>query len=164
MNVGWLLDLGSFAALFVVLAMAFFAVSVFIVDLEHQYIPDFLVFGLLVLVIGLFFITSNPLIFSYLAAGFGASVFLLLLNLLTLGRGMGLGDVKLAIALGAILGFPLSVVFMFTSFILGSVLGLALMAFGRAKLHQKIAFGPFLIVGFALTALYGFEILAFWGF
>ncbi|OGM33064.1 hypothetical protein A2803_03020 [Candidatus Woesebacteria bacterium RIFCSPHIGHO2_01_FULL_44_21] len=158
-NIAWSVGLPGWIILLFVFVMTTVLVAIFIIDLEHQYIPDSLVFGLLLLVIGLLAGTSNPMLFSYLAVGLGVSVFLLLLHLLTLGRGMGLGDVKLALALGTILGFPLAVVWMFSSFILGAILGLMLIAVGKAKFKQKIAFGPFMVAGFFMTLVFGFQIL-----
>lgn len=163
MNIGWTLVLpGWLMTSFMFVALTIL-IAIFVIDLEHQYIPDSLVFSLLSLVVGLFLVTDNPLIFHYLASGAGASVFLLGLHLLTLGRGMGLGDVKLALVLGTILGFPLVVVWMFSGFILGSILGIILITLGKAKLKQKIAFGPFLVAGFLLTIVFGvyYEVFGF---
>jgi prepilin signal peptidase PulO-like enzyme (type II secretory pathway) len=159
MNLTWLLDLGMVPSLLVVLTLVATLVAIFVIDFEDQYIPDSLVFLVLMLTLGIFLATSNNSLFQALAAGGGAGVFLLILHLVTLGRGMGLGDVKLAFALGTILGFPLSVVFMFAAFILGSATGLVLIALKLAKARQKIAFGPFLIAGFVLTCLFGFDII-----
>ena len=107
----------------------------------------------------IFIISGNASLYSYLAAGFGSAVFLLLVHLATLGRGMGLGDVKLAVAVGFVLGYPLAVLWMFSSFILGSIVGLMLIALGVAKFKQKIAFGPFLVGGFFLTIIFGYALL-----
>lgn len=155
MNVAWTARLGpGVLALFIFFVLAVL-IAIFVIDLEHRYIPDSLVFSLLLLTVGLMLATSVEAIFQYLAAGAAAGVFLLALHLVTLGRGMGLGDVKLALALGTILGFPLVVVWMLGSLILGSVVGLVLIALGRAKFKQEIAFGPFLVVGFFLSLVLG---------
>ena len=90
-------------------------------------------------------------------------IVLLFLNIITQGRGMGLGDVKLALAQGAILGWPSSLVWIFLSFIIGGFVGLILVFFGKAKFGKKIAFGPFLIVSFFITLFWGDQLLAmFW--
>jgi leader peptidase (prepilin peptidase) / N-methyltransferase len=73
--------------------------------------------------------------------------------------GMGFGDVKLAGVLGLYLGWfgwQYAVVGAFLAFALGGVVGLALMAVGRAGRKSAIPFGPFMITG----AWLGFAIAA----
>ena len=66
---------------------------------------------------------------------------------------MGLGDVKLAIPLGLILGLEKGVYWLVASFILGGIVASVLLILKRANLKTKIAFGPFLIVGFWIIIL-----------
>lgn len=159
-NIVWLERLSEITKLFTALTTLSLSIAIFAVDFEHRYIPDTFVFLMALLGVIVLVLTSNTQLFVFLAAGLGSGIFLLLIHLATLGRGMGLGDTKLALAVGVILGFPLSVVWMFTSFILGSVLGIILIAARAAKFKQEIAFGPFLIVGFFITALFGNKILS----
>jgi leader peptidase (prepilin peptidase) / N-methyltransferase len=71
--------------------------------------------------------------------------------------GMGLGDVKLSGTMGAMLGW-LSwadvLVGAFVGFVLGAVVGLALMAVGKAGRKTALAFGPFMLAG-AWAAILG---------
>lgn len=159
-NIEWLLGTAGVVGLILVLLLFTLTVGVFIVDLEHQYIPDTMVFVMIAIVLSALILQSNQHLFIYLAAGLGASLFLLIIHLFTSGRGMGLGDVKLVLALGLVLGFPLTVVFMFLAFTVGSVIGVILILMGRAGLKQRIAFGPFLIFGAWLAALVGDRLLA----
>jgi leader peptidase (prepilin peptidase) / N-methyltransferase len=65
-------------------------------------------------------------------------------------RGMGLGDVKLALALGAALGwYGWGVLFAgtFLGFLLGSLYGVSLILAGRAHRRTAMAFGPFMVLG-----------------
>ena len=64
--------------------------------------------------------------------------------------GMGLGDVKLAGVLGMYLGYlgwGTLAVGAFFGFALGAVIGITLMALGRATRKSKIPFGPFMLAG-----------------
>ncbi|MCW2925758.1 MAG: prepilin peptidase [Thermoleophilia bacterium] len=86
-----------------------------------------------------------------LLASFGAAAFLLLPTLITRGRGMGAGDVKLVVALGAFLGAPVAVGLM-AGFLVALVPSIVLIvvrgvAAGR---KSKIPFGPFLAIGGAV--------------
>ncbi|MBT2365090.1 prepilin peptidase [Streptomyces sp. ISL-10] len=72
--------------------------------------------------------------------------------------GMGFGDVKLALALGVVLGwYGWVVLFMgaFAGFLLGSLYGLTLMLLRRAGRKTAIPFGPFMICGALLGVLLG---------
>ncbi|MEU9533857.1 A24 family peptidase [Streptomyces sp. NPDC048213] len=72
--------------------------------------------------------------------------------------GMGLGDVKLALSLGTVLGwYGWAVVFAggFAGFLFGAVYGLALVVLRRAGRKTGIPFGPFMIAGAFLGLLFG---------
>ncbi|MBW1597350.1 A24 family peptidase [Streptomyces sp. JJ38] len=65
-------------------------------------------------------------------------------------RGMGMGDVKLAIPCGVALGWygaQAVLVGTFTAFVLGAAYGAALVLAGRAGRKTPLPFGPFMIVG-----------------
>ncbi|HEY0188565.1 MAG TPA: prepilin peptidase [Cellulomonas sp.] len=73
-------------------------------------------------------------------------------------RGMGFGDVKLAGVLGLALGWvgwSALVVGWFAAFVLGGLVGVALLATGRASRKTAIPFGPWMLVGAALGAVAG---------
>ncbi|MCQ6554551.1 A24 family peptidase [Streptomyces sp. C10-9-1] len=88
-------------------------------------------------------------------AGLGTVYFLLfLLN----PRGLGFGDVKLALPLGAALGwYGWAVLFAgaFAGFLLGALYGLGLVALRRADRRTGIPFGPFMLAGAFLGLLAG---------
>ncbi len=71
-------------------------------------------------------------------------------------RGMGMGDVKLAGTMGAALGWiswSAVLVGTFLGFALGAVVGVALIAGGRANRSTPLPFGPFMLVGAWLAIL-----------
>ncbi|MFJ2818369.1 prepilin peptidase [Streptomyces sp. NPDC087294] len=73
-------------------------------------------------------------------------------------RGMGFGDAKLALGVGAVLGWygwPTVMLGTFAGFLLGAVYGITLIALGRAGRRSTIAFGPFLLAGAFLGVLIG---------
>lgn len=69
------------------------------------------------------------------------------------GAAMGLGDVKLAGAMGLTLGALGLVAALALAFVAGGLMGLVLLATRRARLQSRIAFGPFLCGGTALVLL-----------
>jgi leader peptidase (prepilin peptidase)/N-methyltransferase len=76
----------------------------------------------------------------------------------TSGRGMGLGDVALAPVLGLALGWlgwgP-SLVGLGSGFLIGGVVGIALIASGLAGRRTRVPHGPFLLSGAALGMFLG---------
>lgn len=135
--------------------------SIFVIDMEHQIIPDSLVFLLLTVVFIYSLLSSSPSLFPDLFAGFFTASFLLAIHLATRGRGMGLGDVKFAVVAGLLVSLRLSFVWLLVAFLTGGLVAFILILGKGAKLKDKIAFGPFLIFSIPVTLLYGEKIL-FW--
>lgn len=128
---------------------------IFIIDFEHQIIPDkFIFWGIF---FSLFTITISP--FPHLFAGFLSSLLLLLIYLATGGRGMGLGDVKFAVFGGILVGLNLSLIWLFLAFLTGATAAIILIFIGKAKFKSKIAFGPFLVISVPLTLLWGEKLI-----
>jgi leader peptidase (prepilin peptidase) / N-methyltransferase len=127
-------------------------VPVVAIDLEHQLIPDLIVLpaaaaGLTVAILG-----DPRAWWVSLASALGAAGFLFLLWLLY-PAGMGLGDVKLALLLGAVLGASV-IPALLLAFAAGAALGVALLVrFGSRARKMAVPFGPFLAGG-ALVALW----------
>ena len=154
----YVLDLKSPIFLVLILRLS---ISIFVIDLEKKIIPDELIFwGFGLTTLALFLGWDNNLYLHFLG-GFSSSFFLLLIHLVTKGKGMGLGDVKYALFAGTFLGFPGVISWLFLSFLTGAGVGVILILLGKAKLGRHIAFGPFLAFSFILTYLFG-EALVKW--
>lgn len=140
---------------FYLLILSVFLIPIFIIDFEHQIIPDRLVFLSLGLIWGMLLLSSNADFFQHLFWGFSAGLFLLSVNLITKGKGMGLGDVKLALVGGTFFGWPLTPLWLFAAFLTGAITGIILIILGKARFGKQIAFGPFLIISFFIVLLWG---------
>jgi len=79
--------------------------------------------------------------------------------LLSRGKGMGMGDVKLATALGAWLVFPDMVLALVLAFVTGSVVGITMMSLGKLKFKSNVPFGPFIATGVTLVFFFGYDIV-----
>lgn len=132
---------------------------IFVIDLENQIIPDDFIFAGIFLVFLFFIFANSPFLFSNFLAGFFCASFLLLIHLVTRGRGMGLGDIKFALLGGLVVGFPFSPVWLFLAFLTGAVVGIILILSKKAGLKSKIAFGPFLVISIPITLLWGQKII-----
>lgn len=129
-------------------------------DLKYMILPDF---STAILVISAFVwlmvgaIHELPL---HLLSAAGSFLFLYFLYLITKKRGMGFGDVKLAIFMGLFLGYPKIIVAFYVAFIVGAVIGSFLLIFNK-KMNKKtpIPFGPFLILGTLVAWWWGNQII-----
>lgn len=135
---------------------------IFVIDLKHQIIPD----SMLLMLLGVFILVGISLPaaqrFSHLVSGVGAGTFFFLLWLITRGRGLGFGDVKLVVLIGLFLGYPETVFALYIAFLTGAISGVILMITKHAKMKTRIAFGPFLILGTLCAYVWGDVMWQWW--
>ncbi len=140
-----------------VLALIIFSVAVviFVIDLKHQIIPD----GALLVLAGALILSAIPLSFmerwNHILTACVSGLGFFLLWIITRGRGLGFGDVKLVFLIGLLLGYPLTVVALYIAFLTGATTGVILIVANRAKMKTRIAFGPFLIAGALCATVLG---------
>jgi leader peptidase (prepilin peptidase)/N-methyltransferase len=139
-------------------------IVVFFIDLEHFIIPNVVVLPVaavgLAAMIAISLTTTDPdfpswWVFPLCGAASSAFFFIIVL---AYPRGMGMGDVKLAGMLGFFLGQTVAVG-LFLGFLLGAVVGIALIATGRKGRKSRVPFGPFLAVGALVALFYGNQLL-----
>ena len=128
------------------------------IDLDHRLLPNKIVYPLAAYGVVATLLVDRADLVENLVAGAGAFTFLFL-AVLAYPRGMGMGDVKLAGAMGLFLG--LSVVpALLVAFLSGSVVGLAMIAREGADARKKaVPFGVFLALGGIVAVLAGPELI-----
>jgi len=128
------------------------------IDLDHKLLPNRIVYPMAAYgVIATLLVDRGDLV-ENLAAGAGAFVFLFA-AVLAYPRGMGMGDVKLAGAMGLYLGSAV-IPALLTAFLSGSVVGLAIIAReGAAARKKAVPFGVFLAIGGIVGVLAGPELV-----
>lgn len=149
--------------------LAAFCLMVFVIDLEHYLILDAIVFpvaGIFVLINFLldkiyqhpnFNISTS----AFLSALAGVLPFYLIWKL-SKGRLMGLGDVKLMLPLGLVLGWPKILVALFLAVSSGSIVGVALLMTDKKTLGSPLPFGCFLALGALVAQVYGQNIISWY--
>lgn len=137
--------LGALAAFFAIVLVA-----VSVTDLERRIIPNRIVIpAAAAVLVGHTLVEPSP---EWLLGALGASAFLLIAALIS-PQGMGMGDVKLALLIGAMLGRAAAPALALGS-ILAVVPSIAILArHGRAGRKMGFPFGPFLALG-ALVLLF----------
>jgi prepilin signal peptidase PulO-like enzyme (type II secretory pathway) len=155
-------DIGL-AAIAVYFALFCLLELIFIIDLEHQIIPDDFIFVGLAGIIFYTILFTPASFFPALFSGLLVATLLMLVHLFTKGRGMGLGDVKFAVLGGMLVGLNLSLIWLFVAFLTGGLAGIILILSRRAGLKDKIAFGPFLVAAIPITLVWGQKIITLMG-
>lgn len=81
------------------------------------------------------------------------------LIIITRGKGMGGGDVKLGALMGLGLGFPGALLSLMLAFLSGAIFSVGLILMGKKRFGQTIPFGPFLVLGSLVTLFWGNQIM-----
>lgn len=121
-------------------------------DLRYQIIPDEMQVTLFIVVVARMGFMFYPTILlselqPYLLGSLAVTAPLLLVFVITRGRGMGFGDVKYAVSMGLMLGIWNGLIGLYISFLLGGFIGLIILLLRKGSRKSKIAFGPFLFIG-----------------
>ena len=136
----------------------FLIVNTFI-DMDYFILPNkiqlFGVLGYVLLNIIFPFISLTDSLLGALVGG--AALFVLFL--ITKGRGMGFGDVKFIGVIGLYLGWKLSLLTLFLSFILGGFFGIILLATKIKDKKDAIPFGPWIAMATFISMHWGWEII-----
>jgi len=148
-------------------------IVIFAIDLEQELILNIVVFPAMILAFAFSFFWGGfeefwpkigpGFVLSALLGGAVGFVLMLLPYLITRGRGMGFGDVKLAALIGLMSGFPLVVVELLVGIIGGGLVAVFLLV-SRAVKSRKAAipYGPFLAVGTMVALVWGDKIFQWW--
>ena len=141
------------AAFFVAVLVALSAI-----DAEHRILPDKVVLPATVVVLAAQVALMPDRTPEWVLGALGASLFLFV-ALLAYPKGMGMGDVKLCLLLGAMLGKTVVVALM-VGMIAALVPAVFLLArHGAAARKMGIPFGPFLALGAVIALFWGEALL-----
>jgi len=167
----YLLGVGVIEMAFLFILISFF-VAISVYDLRHKIIPDTLVYpvaGVAFLYAGLnsYLLGSWYPLMSALLSGIGMALPLYLLWKFSGGKAMGLGDSKLALAIGLTLAPSQAISAFVFSFWAGAFVGVLALFIARASwreggksltIKSEIPFAPFLILAWAIVTFLGIEL------
>ena len=92
-------------------------------------------------------------------AGIIGAGFFLLQFIVSQGKWIGGGDIRLGLLMGLALGWPQVLVAMMLAYLLGAVCGVGLMLTGKKQLSSKLPFGTFLSVATIICLFFGQQLL-----
>lgn len=149
-------------------------IAVFFIDLDHFIIPDEfslggallgLVFGIVGLALGYrtgyLGVGWLPEAFVGMVLGVAVFAFIIIVGSRIFRKeAMGMGDLKLAAAMGANLGVASFLLATFLGVLVGTVVSIVLMALRAKGLRDLVPFGPMLVVGTMVAMIWGPEIIS----
>jgi leader peptidase (prepilin peptidase)/N-methyltransferase len=140
-------------------------IVLFMIDLEHQILPDVITLpGIVLGVVCSLFLPPGPLM-SILGVLLGGGLLWAIAEAwfrLRKVEAMGFGDVKMLAMVGGWLGVKMVLVTFVLSSMLGGLIGAALIGSRRADMATKVPFGTMLAVGALVASLYGEDLLAWY--
>jgi leader peptidase (prepilin peptidase) / N-methyltransferase len=75
---------------------------------------------------------------------------------------MGLGDVKFMAAIGAFLGWKAVIFSLMVSSMIGSIVGVTLIALRRQAWSSRLPYGPYIALAAVIWVFYGRQLIAAW--
>ncbi len=139
-------------------------VVVFIYDLKYYLIISGVVYAGAIIA---FLVNHFALQFSTYSLVLGGVVgggFFMLQYVLSRGRWIGGGDVRLGLMMGVLLGWPHILVALFVSYVLGAIVAVPLLIMKKKGMKSEIPFGTFLAVGTLVALFRGGQIINwYWG-
>lgn len=153
---GW--NITTVLCCFVISALIVISVIDFKTYTINIWVNIFILFiGIIKLFIEITKTNDFSLILKYLGGFCIISSLLLILYIITSGKGIGMGDISLTAAAGFFLGWQLNILAFLLGCIFGAVIHMAMIKF-RNHSHV-LAFGPYLSLGILISMLFGKKIL-----
>lgn len=143
------------------LILTAFLIVITFIDYDHQLILDKVLIWFAATGVVINFWLGTTGVMDMLIAAVVGGVLLLIIAIVSRG-GMGGGDIKFAASLGLWLGWHLTLLTLFLSFIIGGVGGILLLIFKLKGRKDFIPFGPFIAFGAFLSLLYGYQLLTWY--
>ncbi len=88
--------------------------------------------------------------------------FFLAQYLISRGRWIGGGDIRLGLFLGLALGWPGVLAAIFIGYAIGAIVGIIMLGMGKKKMGSMVPLGTFLSLAGAITLLYGEKIISWY--
>ncbi len=143
-------------------------ILIFVYDLRYYLILDKVslpaIAVALMLNLAVALVAGQPMMFfsilgHYLLSALLAGGFFLLQFIVSHGKWIGGGDIRLGFLMGVMLGWPYILVALTLGYILGSLVGIALIVAGKKRINSAVPLGTFLSFTTLVTLLWGPQII-----
>lgn len=136
---------------------------IFVYDLKYYLILDVVTLP----AIGIIFLiqTLTDIGPSWMSMGYGALIaggFFLLQFIISKGRWIGGGDIRLGVLMGMILGWQSTLVALMLAYMSGALVGVGLLVLKKKSMQSEVPFGTFLTIGTLLALLWGEQLFVWY--
>lgn len=157
------LKFGFTLNLFKFCLLASLLIVIGIIDLKTKSVYNStIVFGVVsgLIFVGLEWVETGDIPWNYITGAFIGLIVIYLIVILT--RGMGEGDIDIALICGLFLGLKGILITLFISVVLGGLVATVILILKLKDKKAEIAFGPYLAIGGVIACLYGSSIIDFY--
>ncbi|MDD4272000.1 MAG: prepilin peptidase [Patescibacteria group bacterium] len=133
-------------------------IVIFIYDLRWYLILDIVTLPACLIIL-IFNLILGFSLWNLLISGIIGGSFFLIQFIISKGRWIGGGDIRLGLLIGLALGWPGVLVAIIISYFIGSIVGLGLIAFGKKQWGSEVPLGVFLSTGAIITLFWQEQIL-----
>jgi prepilin signal peptidase PulO-like enzyme (type II secretory pathway) len=150
-------------------AFTFILIVIFLYDLKFYLILDKITLPaiLIALLINLaLFLTKHDVEYSllnilgnYLLAALVCGGFFMIQFIISKGKWIGGGDIRLGFLMGLMLGWPNILIALAIAYMLGSLVGILLILLGKKTIKSQIALGTFLSLGTFIALIWGKQLI-----
>ncbi|MEK7604123.1 MAG: prepilin peptidase [Patescibacteria group bacterium] len=133
-------------------------ILIIFIDIRYLIISDKILVLLAVTAIGLKLLAYNTDFYRLLISAFGLTSFFAILYIVSKGRWIGLGDIKLIFIIGFLLGYPMGYLALVTAVWLAAMFSIALLLANKASAKTEIPFGSFLSMATIIFIIFNNEL------
>lgn len=154
MNISWLAVIRDCIAVFVLL-------FIFIYDTKYMEVSDAITLG----AAGVLFVIGVLLHASWVSMLIGAIIgggFFFLQYIISKGKWVGGGDIRIGIFMGILLGWQLVLLALWFAYVIGGIISIFLVLTKKKKLKAEVAFGTYLSLATFITMFFGMQILSWY--
>jgi prepilin signal peptidase PulO-like enzyme (type II secretory pathway) len=140
-------------------------IIIFLFDLKYMIIPDLIsIPGIIIIFLFQIYFAINSgdflnNILKILLAGVVCGGFFAVQYSLSKGKWVGSGDIRLGILIGFILGWPMGIVALFLSYIIGTIYAIPVLILKKKNLKSQVPMGVFIVLAIFVVMFWGEEII-----
>ncbi|MEK7648075.1 MAG: A24 family peptidase [Patescibacteria group bacterium] len=127
----------------------------FVWDLRHGILPDAITLPSIAVVVVWNLVGGHVQLWSMVAGASVVGGFFFIQFLVSHGRWIGGGDIRMGALMGAMLGLWPAVIATYVAYVVGAIIGGALLLRGTHQRTSALPFGTFLAVGSGIALLWG---------
>lgn len=154
--------IGTWLEIFFYCFISFVLVFIFIYDYKYLEVSDLITIGASLFLFFSFLVFDVRTVYSMLLSVFIGVSFFLLQFLISKGKWIGGGDLRIALFLGIVFDWQKILLVLWLAYIIGALISIILIYKNKKSMKSEIAFGTFLALSAFITLFWGDFIINFY--